>query len=157
MALIKIPGLEELDRLGLCLARNLPASDIPPIFLRGPLGAGKTSLVRAVVSKLENSGEAEIGSPSFNIYNFYPSSPPVFHFDLYRCRSDIPDALEEALDDGAALLMLEWAEFLPPDLCPADFLDISFNLSDYGRLLELASNGPASQALLDALINCLGA
>ncbi len=152
MALIKISSLAELNLLGKTLAEILESSGFPPVFMRGELGSGKTALVKAIVSNLKNSDKAETGSPSFNIYNLYPTSPPVFHCDLYRCESNIPEELLNALEEKLNLVLLEWAEFLPDKFKPDDFLDISFNLSHDERLLEITPFGPGSQSLVDKLL-----
>jgi len=57
---------------------------LPPVLLHGQLGAGKTTFIRELVQTLPGSENAEVSSPSFNILNLYPTTPPVGHFDLYR-------------------------------------------------------------------------
>ena len=78
------------------------------IFLKGDLGAGKTTLARLVIEALGHSGE--VPSPTFSIIQTYDDlAPPVVHADFYRL--DHPREAEEiGLDDyraGAALLA-EW-------------------------------------------------
>lgn len=98
------------DRLGARLAALVAPGDV--ITLSGPLGAGKTSIARGLLSALGLPGEAP--SPSFAIVQ--PYSPPetrlpVLHVDLYRI--DDPAELEElGLDDAAAesVLLIEWPE-----------------------------------------------
>lgn len=94
-----------------------------PVFicLRGPLGAGKSVLARAIA---RGAGvEAAIPSPTFNLLFRYPARDEVevVHLDLYRLRS--PDELWELgweeLGGGHELVLVEWperaAEHLPPD------------------------------------------
>lgn len=152
MAQIKINNLDALKHLGAILGANISSYSLPPIFLRGDLGSGKTTLTQAIVSQLKGSENAECGSPSFNIYNIYPTDPIVFHCDLYRCSSQIPEELLEILENRKQLLILEWAEFLSPKNYPLDYLDISFNLADYGRLLSLTAYGEDSQGLLKKIV-----
>ena len=52
-------------------------------MLRGPLGAGKTTFVRAVVRELHGS-DAAVSSPTFVFRQRYEGPPPVEHVDLYR-------------------------------------------------------------------------
>ena len=88
------------------------------VGLAGPLGAGKTVLVRGVVRAL--GGEpAQVRSPTFTLLNIYPARVPVYHFDLYRLGSagelDGIGFFEFARGDGVALV--EWADRFP-DLAP---------------------------------------
>ena len=55
---------------------------------------------------------------------------------------------EEALDDGRSQVILEWAEYLPPQLLPEEYLDISVDACEKGRLLTLTAHGPRAEALL---------
>jgi tRNA threonylcarbamoyladenosine biosynthesis protein TsaE len=97
-----------MARAGAALARALAPGDV--VALSGPLGAGKTTLVREVLAALGHWGE--VPSPTFAIVQPYDATrPPIAHADLYRIED--PAELEEiGLDDqllGGALLV-EWAE-----------------------------------------------
>ncbi len=91
---------------GAALAPLLSAGDV--VTLDGPLGIGKTTLVRGLLAALGHEGE--VPSPTFAIVQPYDElTPPLWHVDLYR----IEDAgeldelgLETILDDGA--LLVEW-------------------------------------------------
>jgi tRNA threonylcarbamoyl adenosine modification protein YjeE len=81
------------------------------VLLRGALGAGKTTLVRAIVRALHGSDEA-VSSPTFVFRQRYPGTPPVEHLDLYRIAdpAELRDlGLEDAFD-GKALVFVEWPE-----------------------------------------------
>lgn len=94
--------------LGARLAAVLRPGDV--VTLSGPLGVGKTALVRALLQALGHEGE--VPSPSFAIVQPYDSlSLPVWHSDLYRIEdpSELEElGLEEVLGDGA--LIVEWPE-----------------------------------------------
>lgn len=95
------------EALGKRLAKALRPGDV--VTLSGPLGVGKTALVRAVIGAMGHEGE--VPSPSFAIVQPYEElSPPVWHVDLYRVES--PDELAElGLDSLAdAALLVEWPE-----------------------------------------------
>ena len=104
--------------LGAALAGRLRAGDV--VTLAGPLGAGKTSLVRGTLAALGLRGEAP--SPSFALVQPYAppdTTLPVMHVDLYRLRA--PEEIEElglddALDDG--VLLIEWPERAGADPWP---------------------------------------
>ena len=92
--------------VGARLAKVLRRGDV--VLLDGPLGAGKTSLVRGLLAALGHHGD--VPSPSFALVQPYDSlTPPLWHVDLYRIED--PAELDELgldtiLDDGA--LLVEW-------------------------------------------------
>ena len=88
------------------IARHLRPGDV--VALSGGLGAGKTTLARAVIAALGHAGE--VPSPTFTIVETYDAlDPPLVHADFYRLEH--PGEVDEiGLDDyreGAALLA-EW-------------------------------------------------
>ena len=98
---------EATAELGASLAGRLQAGDI--ITLSGPLGVGKTALVRGLLAALGHDGE--VPSPSFAIVQPYDELElPVWHVDLFRL--DDPSELEELGLESAAdgALLIEWPE-----------------------------------------------
>ena len=99
-------------RLGAALARLLEPGDV--VLLSGPLGAGKTTLVKALVAAL--GGTEEVTSPTFTLLRTYPTAPPVAHVDCWRLEQlhEVLDlGLEEHLDEGGVALV-EWGEAAAP-------------------------------------------
>lgn len=89
--------------------------------LTGDMGAGKTTLVNALMEYLGVTDDST-GSPTFAIVNQYtlPAGEPVYHFDLYRLENEhevIDTGFLDYIDSGA-LCLIEWpdrAETLLPD------------------------------------------
>lgn len=119
---IALPDEAATQRLGQSLARGLFVG--AALCLYGPLGAGKSTLARALIRAL-TSPDQEAPSPTFTLVQFYEAPGlPLAHFDLYRLED--PDeayeiGLAEALEDGAALI--EWPQRLQGRL-PPDRLDV---------------------------------
>jgi tRNA threonylcarbamoyladenosine biosynthesis protein TsaE len=135
---VALPDEAATQRLGQRLSRALRPGDA--LCLAGPLGAGKSTLARALVRALTMPDE-EVPSPTFTLVQFYDGPDfPVAHFDLYRLTD--PDeayeiGLEEALEDGAVLI--EWPQRLQGRL-PADRLDI--------EIMPVGVDGEARRATL---------
>lgn len=107
---IALPDLAATEALGARLAALLQPGDV--IALSGDLGAGKTTLARAIITALGH--DREVPSPTFTIIETYDPPLvrlPLVHADFYRLEN--PDeVIELGLDDyrdGAALLA-EWPE-----------------------------------------------
>lgn len=101
------------------LATLLPARGV--VQLSGNLGAGKTTLVAALVEALGVAPSAEVSSPTFTLIHEYGEPVRVYHIDLYRL--DEPQQFYtlglEDIFEANALVLIEWGEkfarFLPPD------------------------------------------
>ena len=113
-----LPDQQATERLGRAVAGRLRAGEA--VCLYGPLGAGKSTLARALVRALTDEAE-EVPSPTFTLVQAYEGPAfPIAHFDLYRLKSAeeaYEIGLDEALQVGAAVI--EWPErlgqALPPD------------------------------------------
>jgi len=143
--------------LGQILAKALSGTPNPPaLLLQGELGAGKTTLVRGLVESLQDSDRAEVSSPSFNIFNLYPTVPPVAHFDLYRLEGMPPDdALMEHLEDLNILTIVEWIQFLDKKLWPREAIYLKWSLSETGRSLVMHAMGETAKAIVEKLLTQL--
>ncbi|WP_421846892.1 tRNA (adenosine(37)-N6)-threonylcarbamoyltransferase complex ATPase subunit type 1 TsaE [Novosphingobium sp.] len=108
--IIPLPDLAATDALARRIATLLHPGDV--VALSGGLGAGKTTLARAIIAALGYAGE--VPSPSFAIIEVY--DPPalrlrVVHADFYRLE-DPEEVAELGLDDyrADAVLIAEWPE-----------------------------------------------
>lgn len=97
--------------LGARIARVLVPGD--RINLLGDLGAGKTTLARAIVRALMDDPDLEVPSPTFALVQPYERGPlRILHADLYRLIAE-RDADELGLDDPGAIVLVEWPERAP--------------------------------------------
>ncbi len=106
----------------------------PVVMLHGEMGAGKTTLVRAIADELGFASEA--GSPTFSIINEYHCAPNpwnfslLYHMDLYRLNST-REALDlgilEYLDSGHCCI-IEWPELIEDMADPEQILDIQLEV-----------------------------
>lgn len=130
--------------LGDALAAELAPGDL--VLLRGDLGAGKTTLTRAVARAL--GVEGPVTSPSFTLAGRYAGRVPVLHIDAYRLASADDEELGLLLDGAAdAVTLVEWPEALGGGLPPARFaLDISHSGGD-ARLILMTAHDPEDDGL----------
>lgn len=116
-----LPDLGATGVLGKQIAAGLESGTA--VALIGDLGAGKTTLARAILSAL--GVDDSVPSPSFSLIQAYDTPRlPVSHIDLFRIEdaSELDElGLDEVLDSGAALI--EWPE-LAARYLPADTLEI---------------------------------
>mgnify|MGYP003121086066 CR=1 FL=1 len=131
---IDLPDLAAMATFGTRIAVQLKAGDV--VALSGGLGAGKTTLARAIIAALGYG--AEVPSPTFTIIETYDPPLvrlPLVHADFYRL--DSPDELLElGLDDyrdGAALLA-EWPENAGGFAAESACLSIALEVADGGRI-----------------------
>jgi len=122
-----LAGLPGTQALGARIARGLRAGDA--VALEGDLGAGKTTLARAI---LEGLGVTEdVPSPTFTLVQQYETPKlAVRHYDFYRIEepSELRElGLDEALDEGAVLI--EWPE-KAPNAIPSNALHIKLTIAD---------------------------
>jgi tRNA threonylcarbamoyladenosine biosynthesis protein TsaE len=135
-SLIPLADEAATEALGRAIAGALGLGEA--VCLSGPLGAGKSTLARALVRALTTPDE-EVPSPTFTLAQFYEGPRlKVAHFDLYRLAA--PDeayevGLDEALDEGA--VVIEWPERLAGQV-PPDRLDVVISLAEHGASREAA-------------------
>jgi tRNA threonylcarbamoyladenosine biosynthesis protein TsaE len=128
-------GLGELRRIGRRLAAALRGGDL--VLLYGPLGAGKTTLIRVVAEALDVIDP--VRSPSFTLANIYAGRLVIQHLDLYRL-DEIGDddalALEEYVSEDAVTLV-EWPQAGIGRLGPASWVIRMAHESLHERSIEI--------------------
>ncbi|WP_342593645.1 tRNA (adenosine(37)-N6)-threonylcarbamoyltransferase complex ATPase subunit type 1 TsaE [Ancylobacter gelatini] len=162
---VVLPNEEATGRLAMDLAATLAPGDI--VALNGDLGAGKTTLARALVRALAEDDELEVPSPTFTLMQLYDlPRHRVVHADLYRLGE--PEELEEIgwsdQTDGAVVLV-EWPERGGEAILGANRLDITISIPEqnpeHARRVRLLGHGRLAEALrrmraIRALIDLAG-
>ena len=110
-------------RLGAKIAQALAPGDV--VALSGDLGAGKTTLARAILRA--RGVEEHVPSPTFTLVQAYETPGlTIHHFDLYRIESErelLELGLEDALETGA--ILVEWPERGMPGHLAAEALAVA--------------------------------
>jgi hypothetical protein len=135
-----LPTEADTIRLGADLALALRPGDV--LALGGDLGAGKTTLARALLRANAGDEALDVPSPTFTLVQHYDGRLPISHFDLYRLGSvdELEElGLEESLGEGAALI--EWPERAGARL-PATTVTVSIEIEGSGRRACLSGVGP---------------
>lgn len=118
------------------------------IYLEGPLGAGKTTLVRALIRAKGYPGRVK--SPTYGLLERYDLNTfSAFHLDLYRVEDEGELeflALRDLIGDDAVLL-IEWPGRGGSAIPPADLV-VRFSDSVSQRSLTAFANSAAGEALL---------
>ncbi len=130
---------ESTMALGSRLTKKFP--DLRILLLNGPLGAGKTTLVKGIAKSLRI--KEPITSPTFPLSQHYPSgSPPLIHIDLYRIEE--PNAAnefflqeEEEAKAMDALMVVEWPERLSLPMADAWRGKLEYSSKNKVRLFQL--------------------
>jgi tRNA threonylcarbamoyladenosine biosynthesis protein TsaE len=142
-----LPDTEATDRLGQALAATRPAQAV--MHLQGDLGAGKSTMARALLRALGVQGA--IRSPTYTLVERYPiEGGEAWHMDLYRIgNSGELDFL--GLDEGVATLWLvEWPERGAGGLPPLD-LEVALEMDGAGRRARLQAHSAEGTAWLERL------
>lgn len=150
---LHLPDTASTEVLGGVLAATRPRSAV--VFLHGDLGAGKSTLARALLRALGVTGA--IRSPTYTLVERYalaagglPSGGEALHLDLYRI-GDAGELEFLALDDTeAALWLVEWPDRGRGALPAAD-LHVRLTLEGAGRAACMEAASPEGQGWLKAL------
>lgn len=143
--IVYLPDVPAMMAFGARIAARLRRGDV--VALSGAVGAGKTTLARAIIAAAGYPGE--VPSPTFTILETYDSStPPLIHADFYRLRDPI-EATELGLDEYRenAALIAEWPERAGGFASEASCLSVALDRTGEGRR-AIVEGGKAWQGRL---------
>jgi tRNA threonylcarbamoyladenosine biosynthesis protein TsaE len=134
--------LYTLSHIGAAATRIIShAGDRKIWLLTGDMGAGKTTLIKAISLALGAAGD--FSSPTYSIANEYAlgnSSKKIFHLDLYRLKS-LQEAMDIGIEDylfGGGYCLVEWPQLIMPLLRPKEFITIHLtSISEIERKVSI--------------------
>ncbi|KQR79381.1 tRNA (adenosine(37)-N6)-threonylcarbamoyltransferase complex ATPase subunit type 1 TsaE [Rhizobium sp. Leaf341] len=136
MLRLPLPDEAATIMLGEDLALALRSGDV--VALSGDLGAGKSTLARALIRAIADDPFLEVPSPTFTLVQSYDLRVPVSHFDLYRL-GDASEVLELGLDELASngICLIEWPERADGYL-PRESITLALEQDGDGRMAILS-------------------
>lgn len=139
---LHLPDIDATEALGRTLAATRP--DAAVVHLQGDLGAGKSTLARALLRALGVQGA--IRSPTYTLVERYPlPEGEAWHLDLYRI-GDVGELEYLGLDPAeASLWLIEWPERGAAAL-PAPDLEIALALDGTGRSADVTARSAVGEA-----------
>jgi len=148
MMSMSLPNAEATDALGTALAQTRPPRAV--VYLRGELGAGKSTLARALLRALGVTGA--IRSPTYTLVERYslPTGGEAWHLDLYRIGNAGELEFLGLDEDEASLWLVEWPEHGVSALPTADLL-IELAVEGAGRRVSLTAGSALGDAWIDGL------
>jgi tRNA threonylcarbamoyladenosine biosynthesis protein TsaE len=136
------------------LGRRLGAALFPGavVALVGPLGAGKTHLVRAIALGMGIADSRAVSSPTFVLIQEYEARLPIYHFDAYRLKpAEFAELGVHEYFQGKGVCLVEWADRVAEQI-PPDHLRITIEVTGQtARRFHLQAHGPRHEELLSRL------
>jgi tRNA threonylcarbamoyladenosine biosynthesis protein TsaE len=140
-------SLAETEAFGRRLALVLFPGAV--VALVGPLGAGKTHLVKAIAVGLD-ANPSQVSSPTFVLIQEYDARLPIYHFDAYRLKTEaeFADLGVHEYFEGNGVCLVEWADKVETCL-PKEILTIRIVVTGpESRRLEITAQGDKYKCML---------
>ena len=141
----------ETVKLGKKIGRLLKAGDV--LALEGPLGAGKTTLVKGIAQGLEVKDQKEVVSPTFVLIHEYEGREKIYHIDWYRLAkiTGQDELLGQECFDSRAVTLVEWADH-GKNIFPKECIHVRMKYKGpEQRVAEISAKGRKYQDFLRSL------
>ncbi len=115
---------DETIELGRKIGSQLKGGEV--IAVCGPLGSGKTHLIKGIAAGAGAKDCREVNSPTFVIVNEYSGRLDIYHIDAYRLNS-VSEFEMLGFDDFCyprSVVLIEWADKIEPALQATDYIRI---------------------------------
>ena len=115
---------EQTIELGRKIGSQLKGGEI--VAVCGPLGSGKTHLIKGIAAGAGAEDQKQVNSPTFVIVNEYTGRLDIFHIDAYRLDS-VPEFEMLGFDDFCypqSIVLIEWADKVESVLEALDYIRI---------------------------------
>jgi tRNA threonylcarbamoyladenosine biosynthesis protein TsaE len=148
---LEVPDVAGTMEFGHRLAQSLFPGAV--IALIGPLGAGKTHLVRAIAEGLGIRDSRLVNSPTFVLIQEYAARLPIYHFDAYRLRTagEFSELGVHEYFQGDGVCLVEWADRVEACL-PDQYLRIAITVTgETSRQVSLECRGDRYRQLKQRL------
>ena len=147
-----IKSLDQLNQISLKIIKKISKEDC--ILLFGEIGAGKTTLTRAIINNLQSQNkqnETEVLSPTFNIvYEYELNNLKIMHYDLYRLKTDKEIQQLGIFDqDKNSIKIIEWAEIIKDK--PCDRLEVYMSYEKELNMRKIDFKGFGKWKQFDAI------
>ena len=139
---------QSTNLLGLIFTKTLNSyKDGLVVSLKGEMGSGKTTLVRAIIKELGHDGS--VPSPTYTLIEPYRiSNKPIYHIDLYRIEEDLELEFIGWNDfEINSLIFIEWPERVHRVYKSSDIM-IDFDLDIEGRKVKIKSMSSKGASLI---------
>lgn len=146
-------SVEATHALGAALGRSLLGGSA--IGIVGPLGAGKTNLIKGIAAGNGTVDPRKITSPTFTLIHEYPGRLRLYHVDAYRLRgpSELSALGFDELVAVDSVVAVEWADRVRSAM-PTDTLWIEITpMEETTRRLAFNAGGPLARQCMVALLS----
>ena len=139
-----VKSLDHLNVISKKIINKINKQDC--IFIFGEIGAGKTTLTRAIINNLQTENrenETQVLSPTFNIvYEYESSNYKIMHYDLYRIKeSSELNHLGIFSEDHDTIKIIEWPDLIKTPLKDKLEIYLNYAVSDNEREMKIAGFG----------------
>lgn len=133
---------QETIEFGISLGSQLKGGEV--VAICGPLGSGKTHLIKGIAAGAGATDHKIVNSPTFVIVNEYSGKLDIYHIDAYRLDS-VSEFEMLGFDDFCypqSVVLIEWADKVESALRNLDYIRIELEHADESKRTIHVKNTP---------------